>query len=133
MSKLTEIQETLKEIPENVDNLIEFWSGIKDGEVKNDILAYLKWVKTLQAVVEDQAKEINQWSEFYDKSVAIIERNIKNIQSLIKEYSNLLRVIEEKNKALEWVKKQFEEEWTYEMGIGEVVDEIIQRLEGRSK
>ncbi|WP_055108913.1 hypothetical protein [Paenibacillus ihumii] len=31
--------------------------------------------------------------------------------------------------ALAWVKRRFEEEWTYELGVGEVVDEIIQRFE----
>ncbi|CAM3305197.1 MULTISPECIES: helix-hairpin-helix domain-containing protein [Paenibacillus] len=32
--------------------------------------------------------------------------------------------------SLDWLKQRFEEEWTYEPGIGEVVDEIIYRFEG---
>lgn len=31
--------------------------------------------------------------------------------------------------ALEWTHKRFEEEWTYEMWIGEVVGEILARFE----
>jgi alpha/beta superfamily hydrolase len=31
--------------------------------------------------------------------------------------------------ALDWVKRQFEEEWTYELGTGEVVEEIIVKFE----
>jgi hypothetical protein len=31
--------------------------------------------------------------------------------------------------ALDWVKRRFEEEWTYELGTGEVVEEIIVKFE----
>lgn len=31
--------------------------------------------------------------------------------------------------ALNWVKRRFEEEWTYELGTGEVVEEIIVKFE----
>lgn len=31
--------------------------------------------------------------------------------------------------ALDWLKRRFEEEWTYELGTGEVVEEIIVKFE----
>ncbi|MEK3784732.1 hypothetical protein [Paenibacillus sp. FSL R5-0810] len=32
--------------------------------------------------------------------------------------------------SLDWLKQRFEEEWNFELGIGEVVEEIIYRFEG---
>ncbi|WP_186332825.1 hypothetical protein MKY82_22145 [Paenibacillus sp. FSL W7-1279] len=35
--------------------------------------------------------------------------------------------------SLDWLKQRFEEEWNFELGIGEVVEEIIYRFEGRGE
>lgn len=41
--------------------------------------------------------------------------------------------LQEENKvmkeALEWTRKRFDEEWTYELGTGEVVDEILTKFD----
>lgn len=47
-------------------------------------------------------------------------------------YNEMVRLEKETAKhqeQLAWLKRMFEEEWTYEPGIGEVVDEIINRFE----
>ncbi|GIP10432.1 hypothetical protein J1TS5_26020 [Paenibacillus macerans] len=61
-----------------------------------------------------QKREVEFW-----KQAAETQKN--NNLAILKEH----RAMKE---ALEWTRKRFEEEWTYEPGIGEVVDEIIGRF-----
>lgn len=52
----------------------------------------------------------------------------KDIAYLLSEVERLQKENKVMKEALEWTRKRFEEEWTYEPGIGEVVDEIIGRF-----
>ncbi|MGZ0043426.1 hypothetical protein [Paenibacillus ottowii] len=67
--KIQEIRSALAEIPDNVDFLIDFWTeGEVAGEplpnpVKNDILSYLKWVKTLKTVIEIKDKALGFYAD----------------------------------------------------------------------
>jgi hypothetical protein len=64
--------------------------------------------------------------------------NIKNDRPSIEDnlYDEdvgfLLSILDQYMTALEWTKEQFDKEWTYEMGVGEVVEEIIQKFEKNS-
>ncbi|MEC0140460.1 ead/Ea22-like family protein [Paenibacillus macerans] len=51
-----------------------------------------------------------------------------DIAYLLSEVERLQKENKVMKEALEWTRKRFEEEWTYEPGIGEVVDEIIGRF-----
>ncbi|MEF2965067.1 hypothetical protein V3851_04420 [Paenibacillus sp. M1] len=62
-----------------------------------------------------------------NKNNAVLIANAPmDIAYLLSEYDRM-------REALEWTKRKFEKEWTYEMGIGEVVDDIIRRFENAAE
>jgi len=47
-----------------------------------------------------------------------------------RELQSARQSIERMRKVLDWVKEMYEQEWTYEPGTGEVVEDIIREFEG---
>lgn len=74
--------------------------------------------------------------EWYEQKKKELETEIEHLKTLLNDYGRelsnsylMISQYKEVDKVIEWIKEKFEEEWTYELGTGEVVDEIIQKLE----
>lgn len=86
--------------------------------------------------MNDRIQDIKQKVE---ASIEVLKENgirYGAIDSLLEDSAYLLSEVErlqEENKvmkeALEWTRKRFDEEWTYELGTGEVVDEILTKFD----
>jgi hypothetical protein len=80
-------------------------------------------------------------SVFRDEIDSMIFENIGYMQSwgvhTKHEYINIYESLEKKlgraSKVLNWIEKKFEDEWTYECGTGEVVEEIMTKLRSAIK
>lgn len=77
----------------------------------------------------ERIQEIKQAYQQY-KQMSIIDQPYDWICYLLSEVERLQEENKAMKEALEWTRKRFDDEWTYEMGIGEVVDEILGRFEG---
>ncbi|KKO51124.1 hypothetical protein [Paenibacillus sp. DMB20] len=64
-----------------------------------------------------------------DKECHIAKEWMDAYWSLHAKYKALEAREQKLREAIKWVKQMFESEWTYELGVGEVVDEIICRFE----
>ncbi|MNH75626.1 hypothetical protein D3C73_278730 [compost metagenome] len=81
----------------------------------------------LLSVVERLQTENEQLSNEMDSMMVTLED--RDPYAAERYWNYLLTEREQLVEALKWTKKRYEEEWTYEPGIGEVVEEIIQRFE----
>lgn len=57
---------------------------------------------------------------------AYVAQRIEELEKVVQEQDKRLK---EAGAVLAWTKQNFDSEWTYELGTGEVVEEIIQKLE----
>lgn len=105
----------------NNDRIQEIKRGIEqveDYELESDVFDVI--------TLKTNAKII---AEVFDSDFTPVFTNaIKNLSYLLSEVERLQKENKVMKEALEWTRKRFEEEWTYEPGIGEVVDEIIVRF-----
>ncbi|MNJ32052.1 hypothetical protein D3C77_267070 [compost metagenome] len=60
-------------------------------------------------------------------------KELQETANKFNEFAPQYAEFERMKEALEWMKQRFDGDWTYEIGIGEVVDEIIQKFDSALK
>lgn len=129
---------------QEIRNRLVFVNGIKlngwvEITLKDDVSYLLSEVERLQGESKRWEKAFDNADKQYlkkEKALADLGRRFnefeKNSLNLLNEKSREIKQLQEENKAmkeaLEWTHKRYEEEWTNEPGVGEVVEEIIFRF-----
>lgn len=110
------------------------------GEYKAWTEPLIYWLQQYEALEKEHAYAKQQAIMWNDKAVAEKERANKLLEEIARINSEYYadrqrfydrgRQLARFQASLDWLKQRFEEEWNFELGIGEVVEEIIYRFEG---
>lgn len=85
--------------------------------------------------IQEIKKKIERGMKLYESGLLPkqFEQNVLDDAYLLSEVERLQEENKTMKEALEWTRKRFEEEWTYELGTGEVVDEILTKFDGKGE
>lgn len=72
---------------------------------------------------------ITDFTGLNPNNAAFIANAPTDIDYLLSEVERLQEENKVMKEALEWTRKRFHEEWTYELGTGEIVDEILTKFD----
>ncbi|MGG4552587.1 hypothetical protein [Paenibacillus humicus] len=80
-------------------------------------------------MIETRKQHSSDFHKIKHPDADLIKNSWADIAYLLSEYKRLQQENAGMKEALEWMKQRFDGDWTYEIGIGEVVDEIIQKFD----
>lgn len=92
--------------------------------------AVLEWLKEQQKRQEEKRDRLeidHPYWEYHEGASDYLSLAVEEFESGAFDADNT--EIQRLRAALDWLKRRFEEEWTYELGTGEVVEEIIVKFE----
>lgn len=80
-------------------------------------------------IQEIKRRHAEEQAELDATAGTYVRQEHQDMAYLLSEVERLQEENKDMKEALEWTRKRFDEEWTYELGTGEVVDEILTKFD----